>query len=121
MRPYLLRHSENVKGTCASGAPSNNEELVGEVLAPYGDSVVIATKFGVRHKNLVPFTCHGGSGFAGTRETLADLQPNADVLAQGGVGVSRDSIQDRGVRSRLRRKTSWRSCNREDQRRKEAP
>lgn len=47
-------------------------------------------------KVVVPFTCHGGSGFAGTRETLAGLQPNADVLTDKGLSVSRNSIQDAG-------------------------
>jgi aryl-alcohol dehydrogenase-like predicted oxidoreductase len=35
-------------GEFADGTVSNNEELVGEALKPYGGAVVIATKFGVR-------------------------------------------------------------------------
>lgn len=46
----LFDTAESYTGTCASGEPSNNEELVGEALAPFGDGVVIATKFGVRHE-----------------------------------------------------------------------
>lgn len=47
-------------------------------------------------KTVVPFVCHGGSGFAGTRETLAGLQPNANVLTDNGLSISRNSIQDAG-------------------------
>lgn len=45
-------------------------------------------------KTIVPFTCHGGSGFSGTRETLAQLQAGADVLADEGFSVSRDDVED---------------------------
>jgi aryl-alcohol dehydrogenase-like predicted oxidoreductase len=38
-------------GESPDGAISHNEELVGKALAPYRGSVVIATKFGVRHEN----------------------------------------------------------------------
>lgn len=35
---------------CYIGENSNNERIVGEALAPFKDSVHIATKFGVRHE-----------------------------------------------------------------------
>lgn len=47
-------------------------------------------------KTVVPFVCHGGSDFAGTRETLAGLQSNANVLTDDGLSISRNSIQDAG-------------------------
>lgn len=37
-------------GENADGSTSFNEELVGKALAPYRDSVIIATKFGVKHE-----------------------------------------------------------------------
>ena len=42
-------------------------------------------------KTIVPFNTHGGSGFAGTQETIATLAPNATLLA--GMSVSRNSIE----------------------------
>lgn len=45
-------------------------------------------------KTVIPFVCHGGSGFAGTRETIAELQPGADVRAGDGYSVSRDAVAD---------------------------
>lgn len=38
---------------CYIGDDSNNEEIVGEALAPFRDKVKIATKFGVRHEERV--------------------------------------------------------------------
>lgn len=43
-------------------------------------------------KTIVPFNTHGGSGFSGTRETIAELEPNATVLE--GKSISRNSIAD---------------------------
>lgn len=45
-------------------------------------------------KTVIPFTCHGGSGFANTRATLAELQPGADVRGEDGFSVSRDVVAD---------------------------
>ena len=45
-------------------------------------------------KTVIPFVCHGGSGFAGTRETIAELQPDADVRAGDGYSVSRNAVAD---------------------------
>lgn len=42
-------------------------------------------------KTIVPFNTHGGSGFSGTRETIAKLEPNASMLE--GKSISRDSIE----------------------------
>lgn len=42
--------AECYTGENSDGTVSNNEELVGEALKPYRDKVIIATKFGVKHK-----------------------------------------------------------------------
>lgn len=42
-------------------------------------------------KTIVPFNTHGGSGFSGTRETIAGLEPNASMLE--GKSISRNSIE----------------------------
>ena len=43
-------------------------------------------------KNIVPIGTHGGSGFAGTPDTIEQLEPQATVLE--GLTISRDQIQD---------------------------
>ena len=40
----------------------------------------------------MPFGTHGGSGFAGTPDTIEQLEPQATVLE--GLTISRDQIQD---------------------------
>lgn len=42
-------------------------------------------------KTIVPFNTHGGSGFSGTRETIAQLEPNATLLE--GKSISRNRIE----------------------------
>lgn len=43
-------------------------------------------------KTIVPFSTHGGSGFAGTPNTIRELEPNATMLE--GLTISRDRIQE---------------------------
>ena len=43
-------------------------------------------------KTIVPFNTHGGSGFSGTRETIARLEPNATMAE--GLSISRNVIAD---------------------------
>ena len=45
-------------------------------------------------KTIVPFNTHGGSGFSGTQETIAKLEPNATMLE--GKSISRNSIEGAG-------------------------
>ncbi len=45
-------------------------------------------------KTIVPFTVHGGSGFAGTIQTVAELQPDAAVLENDGLSISRNDAAD---------------------------
>ena len=42
-------------------------------------------------KTIVPFNTHGGSGFSGTQETIAKLEPGAAMLE--GKSISRNSIE----------------------------
>ena len=42
-------------------------------------------------KTIVPFNTHGGSGFSGTQETIAKLEPGATMLE--GKSISRNSIE----------------------------
>lgn len=45
----LFDTAECYLGTYEDGTPANNEEVVGEALAPVRDQVTIASKFGVKH------------------------------------------------------------------------
>lgn len=44
-------------------------------------------------KTIIPFTTHGGSGFASTIQTIESLQPNATVN-ENGLSISRNSVAD---------------------------
>ena len=43
-------------------------------------------------KSIIPFSTHGGSGFAGTPSTIQRLEPGAKML--DGLTISRNNIQD---------------------------
>lgn len=47
--------------------------------------------YGFSGKTIIPFMTHGGSGFSGTPETIAELEPDADMLS--GKEISRNSIE----------------------------
>lgn len=42
-------------------------------------------------KTIIPFTTHGGSGFSRTIQTIAKLQPDAEVISDG-LSISRNSV-----------------------------
>lgn len=42
-------------------------------------------------KTIIPFVTHGGSGFSNTRNTIADLQPNAQV-SDNTLSLSRNDV-----------------------------
>lgn len=42
-------------------------------------------------KTIIPFTTHGGSGFSRTIQTIAELQPDAEVVSDG-LSIPRDSV-----------------------------
>ena len=44
-------------------------------------------------KTIVPFNTHGGSGFSGTIRTIAELEPEAEVVTDG-LSISRNHVQD---------------------------
>lgn len=44
-------------------------------------------------KTIIPFTTHGGSGFSRTIQTIAELQPGAEVISEG-LSVSRNNVSD---------------------------
>ncbi len=44
-------------------------------------------------KTIIPFVTHGGSGFSGTLNTIAELQPDAQV-SENTLSLSRNSVAD---------------------------
>lgn len=42
-------------------------------------------------KTIIPFTTHGGSGFSRIIQTIAELQPDAEVISDG-LSISRNSV-----------------------------
>ncbi len=44
-------------------------------------------------KTIIPFTVHGGGGFSRTIQTIAGLQPDADVITDG-LAISRNNVSD---------------------------
>ncbi|MHC1745683.1 MAG: flavodoxin [Negativicutes bacterium] len=62
----------------------------------WGDMPMILYSFLENHnlsgKTIIPFSTHGGSGFSNTINTIAALQPNANVI-KNGFTVSRDTVQ----------------------------
>ncbi len=42
-------------------------------------------------KTIIPFVTHGGSGFSGTIDTIAELQPNATIISNG-LSISRNDV-----------------------------
>lgn len=44
-------------------------------------------------KTIIPFCPHGGSGFSDTIQTIAQLQPGAQV-SEDGLSISRNDVAD---------------------------
>ena len=44
-------------------------------------------------KEIMPFTVHGGSGFSGALNTIAELQPDA-LVYENGLSISRNAVTD---------------------------
>ena len=44
-------------------------------------------------KEIMPFTVHGGSGFSGALNTIAELQPEA-LVYENGLSISRNAVTD---------------------------
>lgn len=54
-------------------------------------------------KTLIPFSSHGGSGWSGTVDDIAGMEPNATMV--DGYSISRNSVAGSadGIREWLRR------------------
>lgn len=50
-------------------------------------------EYDLNGKTIIPFTVHGGSSFAGTRQTIAELEPDATVV-NDGLSISRNSVAE---------------------------
>lgn len=50
-------------------------------------------KYDLSGKTIIPFNTHGGSGFSNTIDTIAELEPNADVNTNGFT-VSRNNVEE---------------------------
>lgn len=48
-------------------------------------------KYDFSGKTIIPFCTHGGSGLAGTLDTISELEPNATIYEQA-LSISRDDI-----------------------------
>ncbi|GHV52065.1 flavodoxin [Synergistales bacterium] len=63
----------------------------------WGDMPMLLYSFLEEHdlsgKTVIPFNTHGGSGFSGTIDTIAKLQPGATVQ-RNGLSISRGDVQD---------------------------
>lgn len=44
-------------------------------------------------KTIIPYCPHGGSGFSQTEDTIAKLQPNAQISSEG-LTISRNEVAD---------------------------
>ena len=85
-RPEIEGTIENFDsyGTVFVGYPNWNADLP-YILYTFFES------YDFSGKTIIPFNTHGGSGFSRTRETIAQLQPNAAV--QEGLSISRNDIE----------------------------
>lgn len=45
-------------------------------------------------KTIIPFSTHGGNAVTDTKETIADLQPQAEVEIDNGLTISRDDVPE---------------------------
>ncbi len=50
-------------------------------------------QYDLSDKTIVPFVTSGGSGFSNTISTIADLEPDANVVTDG-FSISRTVVQD---------------------------
>ena len=87
-RPELAAQIENLDNynTIFLGYPNWNTELPMPLYTFLEEN-------DLRGKTVIPFTTHGGSGFAGTIQTIESLQPGAEVYGEG-LSISRNSVAD---------------------------
>lgn len=84
-RPELASKIENLDGydTIFLGYPNWNAELPMPLYT-------FLEETDLSGKTIIPFVTHGGSGFSRTVQTFAQLQPEAEVLADG-LSISRNA------------------------------
>lgn len=88
VRPELATHIEHIDDydTIFLGFPIWNADFPMPLYS-------FLEEYDFTGKTVIPFTVHGGSGFAGTIRTLAELQPGATVV-QNGLSISRNDVSE---------------------------
>lgn len=97
----LAKTEQNNKARPELAAKVENLEQYDVIFLGYpnwwGDMPMILYSFLESHnlsgKTIIPFNTHGGSGFSNTINTIAALQPNANVI-KNGFTVSRNTVQN---------------------------
>ena len=85
-RPELATHIENPDSydVIFLGFPNWNADLPMPLYT-------FLEEYDFSGKTIIPFTTHGGSGFSRTIQTIAELQPDAEVISDG-LSISRNSV-----------------------------
>lgn len=85
-RPELATHIENLNtyNVIFLGFPNWNADLPMPLYT-------FLEEYDFSGKTIIPFTTHGGSGFSRTIQTIAELQPDAEVISDG-LSISRNSV-----------------------------
>lgn len=86
-RPEIANHIENLEDydTILFGYPIWVYDLPSVVYSFLEDTDLSG-------KTIIPFNAHGGSEFTGTREAIAELEPNATVEIDNGLTISRNDV-----------------------------
>ncbi len=87
-RPELATQIENLDqyDTIFLGYPNWNADLPMPLYT-------FLESYDLSGKTIIPYTVHGGSGFAGTIGTIQELQPDATVV-EDGLTISRNSVAE---------------------------
>lgn len=87
-RPELATQIENLDAydTIFLGYPNWNSDLPMPLYT-------FLEEYDFSGKTIIPFTTHGGSGFSRTIQTIADMQPDAEVV-EDGLSISRNGVPD---------------------------
>lgn len=87
-RPEITTHIDNLDDYeyIFVGYPNWNADLPMPVYSFFDE-------YDFSGKTIIPFVTHGGSGFAGTIQTIQKLEPEATVI-EGGLSVSRNDVSD---------------------------
>lgn len=86
-RPELATHIENLNNydVIFLGYPNWNADLPMPLYT-------FLEEYDFSGKTIIPFTTHGGSGFSRTIQTIARLQPDAEVVSDDSLAISRNSV-----------------------------